>query len=270
MRCTPTCRFDFSACTSPPPPPSDGSPPPTGDTTPPGPVTGLDVATKGTTWINWTWVNPTDTDFSKAIIYINGTNRANTSNNYYNASGLLPNTVYQINVSTKDSSENVNDARTPDTATTNVIDCAVQFGEGYVCTRISNLVANESTCTSRKDGDYILWQHCSSLDPPCAITTSPPAGLVVTITTGTCCVKCAPPMTLAHPLVVPIAPEIHLPGMAVLNFEHVDCVSELGSAALCVATETEFQDSCKGHGEMYQTASCLTESGAKGFCALCS
>jgi len=91
------------------------------DTTPPDSVTSLSSPSQGTDWIYWTWTNP-GVDFSQAIIYINGTNVANTSNNYYNATGLSTETNYTITVHTHDGNGNVNDTdvsdsrRTKDTA----------------------------------------------------------------------------------------------------------------------------------------------------------
>lgn len=79
-----------------------------GDTTPPASVSGLGVASKGKTWIKWLWTNPSDSDFAYNIIYINGVNVANISENNYNATGLIPNTEYTIIINTKDFSGNIN------------------------------------------------------------------------------------------------------------------------------------------------------------------
>ena len=88
------------------------------DTTPPASVTNLRNISAGTTWIYWNWTNPSDIDFSQAIIYINGNNLINTTNNYYNATGLSENTNYTITVHTKDTSGNVNNIDVNSTATT--------------------------------------------------------------------------------------------------------------------------------------------------------
>jgi hypothetical protein len=88
------------------------------DTTPPGTISGLAERSTGTTWIYWNWTNPTDSDFAAAILYRNGTNVANTSNNYYNATRLSPSTTYQLTVRTKDTTGNVNTTNVSDSATT--------------------------------------------------------------------------------------------------------------------------------------------------------
>ncbi|MCX6773744.1 MAG: hypothetical protein NTY68_01970, partial [Candidatus Micrarchaeota archaeon] len=51
------------------------------DTTPPSSITNLRNISAGTTWIYWNWTNPTDPDFSSNIIYIDGVNVINTSDN---------------------------------------------------------------------------------------------------------------------------------------------------------------------------------------------
>lgn len=63
---------------------------------------------KGTTWINWTWQNPTDSDFNHAEIYLNGIFQTNTSAEYFNATGLQPNTGYTLGTRTAGKYGNVN------------------------------------------------------------------------------------------------------------------------------------------------------------------
>lgn len=88
------------------------------DTTPPASVTNLHLISRGTSYLNWGWTNPSDSDFNQAIIYINGINVANTSNNYYGAISLQPNTAYTILINTKDLTGNVNTMAVSNTATT--------------------------------------------------------------------------------------------------------------------------------------------------------
>ncbi|MBN1543868.1 LamG domain-containing protein, partial [Candidatus Woesearchaeota archaeon] len=88
------------------------------DTTPPGTISGLSEASTAKTWINWNWTNPTDSDFAEAIIYLNGTNVANTSSNHYNATGLATYTTYKLTVMTKDTTGNVNTTNVSDNAMT--------------------------------------------------------------------------------------------------------------------------------------------------------
>ena len=91
------------------------------DTTPPGSITGLSSPSKGTTSIYWTWTNPGDLDFAENLIFIDGVNIANTSNAFYNATGLTPVTTYTITVRTKDTSGNVNTAGVSNAQTTNSV-----------------------------------------------------------------------------------------------------------------------------------------------------
>jgi len=88
------------------------------DTTPPAKVTDLGEVSAGKTWIYWNWTNPVDADFSQNIIYIDGNNVANTSNNYYNATNLISKSNYQIKIHTADTSGNINLSAMTDTAKT--------------------------------------------------------------------------------------------------------------------------------------------------------
>jgi len=96
----------------------DGIPPPS--------ITNLNEMANGTTWINWTWDNPTlpytqpYSDFNHTMIYINGTGKMNVSNTttYYNATGLTPNTTYNISTRTVDLVGNVNSTWVNDGAKT--------------------------------------------------------------------------------------------------------------------------------------------------------
>ncbi|MFC1697127.1 LamG-like jellyroll fold domain-containing protein, partial [Nanoarchaeota archaeon] len=84
----------------------------------PASITNLNNQSSGSTWIYWNWTNPDDVDFSQSIIYINSINVANTSNGYYNATSLTPETDYTITVHTKDTSGNVNNTDVNSTAVT--------------------------------------------------------------------------------------------------------------------------------------------------------
>ncbi|MFC1704891.1 LamG-like jellyroll fold domain-containing protein [Nanoarchaeota archaeon] len=88
------------------------------DNVPPNSITNLNNQTQGQTSIFWNWTNPTNYDFDQAIIYINGVWKANTSNNYYTANGLLSNTSHTITVHTKDILGNLNDTEVNSTTVT--------------------------------------------------------------------------------------------------------------------------------------------------------
>ena len=87
------------------------------DITPPASISDLQNTT-GTTWINWTWTNPSDNDFNHTMVYLDGTWQTNTSNSYYNATGLNPDTTYEIGTHTVDTSGNVNNTLVNQTAKT--------------------------------------------------------------------------------------------------------------------------------------------------------
>ena len=90
------------------------------DITPPASVSNLDEIDKGTTWILWDWTNPPDPDFNHTRVYIDGVFEANVyaPAHIYNATGLSPNTIYEIGTRTVDDSGNINATWVNDTATT--------------------------------------------------------------------------------------------------------------------------------------------------------
>jgi len=77
------------------------------DEIPPASITNLQY-TNGSTWISWMWTNPGDVDFSHVAVYLNGTWRTNTTNGFYYARGLNPDTEYEIGTRTVDNAGNIN------------------------------------------------------------------------------------------------------------------------------------------------------------------
>jgi len=78
------------------------------DITPPASITNLHNTTYAPTYINWSWTNPADADFNYTMVYINGTWEKNTSEPFYNATGLNPDTAYEIGTRTVDKVGNIN------------------------------------------------------------------------------------------------------------------------------------------------------------------
>ena len=88
------------------------------DTSPPSSIRNL-VSYSGSSWINWTWTNPSDLDFNHTIVYIDGKFVDNTSDTYYNATDLLQGTLHTISTRTVDLSGNVNETWVNDTTMAN-------------------------------------------------------------------------------------------------------------------------------------------------------
>jgi len=85
---------------------------------PPASITNLTNTTYDSSYIIWEWDNPSDPDFSHVMIYIDGVWQTNTSNNFYSATGLSPNTAYTISTHTVDTSGNINQTWVNHTSTT--------------------------------------------------------------------------------------------------------------------------------------------------------
>ena len=92
---------------------------PSADIIPPASVSNLGETDKGTTWILWSWTNPSDSDFSHTEVYVNGVKAdVNAPDNSYNAAGLSSGTTYEIGTRTVDNSNNMNIEWINDTAPT--------------------------------------------------------------------------------------------------------------------------------------------------------
>ena len=89
------------------------------DTTPPEGMSNLQHM-EGQTWINFTWTNPPDPDFNHTELYLNSTFLTNipAPQNYYNITGLLPDTSYELSTRTVDINGNINLTWVNDTAST--------------------------------------------------------------------------------------------------------------------------------------------------------
>ncbi len=81
-----------------------------GDTVPPASVTNLVNTTYLQNSINWSWTDPPDADFDHVEIYLDTVFQANVTKGvmFYDATGLLPDTLYLIGTKTVDTSGNVN------------------------------------------------------------------------------------------------------------------------------------------------------------------
>ncbi len=121
------------------------------DLTPPCGITDLHP-TAGTTWLNWTWTNPSDPDFNHTETYLNGVFRTIASSDHYNATDLTPETSYTISTRTVDTAGNVNQTWVNDTATTlpapdTTIQITISLDSGW------NLISAPLNLTIRELGE---------------------------------------------------------------------------------------------------------------------
>jgi hypothetical protein len=91
------------------------------DTIPPASVTNLRNISFSQNYINWTWTDPSDSNFSKVMIYLDGSFRTNVSKGvqYYNATSLIAGTTHTISTRTLGISGGINLKWVNRTATTN-------------------------------------------------------------------------------------------------------------------------------------------------------
>jgi uncharacterized lipoprotein NlpE involved in copper resistance len=80
------------------------------DKTPPASIKSLKNATFAPYYIKWTWIDSTDSDFSKVMIYLNGKyiTDVNKGIKYYISTGLMQGTLYTLSTRTVDLSGNIN------------------------------------------------------------------------------------------------------------------------------------------------------------------
>ncbi len=80
------------------------------DATPPDSITNLQNVSYASNYINWTWVDPADIDFSHVIVYIDGNFKTNVQEGiqFYNATGFAHGTAHTISTRTVDTSGNIN------------------------------------------------------------------------------------------------------------------------------------------------------------------
>ena len=97
------------------------------NTTSPASISDLNETAVGDTWINWTWTNPSDVNFSLVMVYdVEGVLKTNVSGvpgnmSYLNTSSIEPfeaNTTYTICTHTVDTEGNINTTWVNDSATT--------------------------------------------------------------------------------------------------------------------------------------------------------
>jgi hypothetical protein len=120
--------------------------------------------TSGSNWINWTWENPSDIDYSYANVWVDGMFAANVSKpkNYYNKTGFAPYSKHQISVRTVDKNKNLNPNSVIGNATTTapkpVVDDITPPG------RITDL-------QSEADTTWIRWWWTNPDDPDYSYAT---------------------------------------------------------------------------------------------------
>jgi uncharacterized repeat protein (TIGR01451 family) len=81
------------------------------DAMPPLSVTEPGLLAASATWLNFTWNNPPDADFSHVMLYLNGSFITNVyaPQNFYNVTSLSPDTFYELSTHTVDTSGNINE-----------------------------------------------------------------------------------------------------------------------------------------------------------------
>jgi hypothetical protein len=116
------------------------------DTTAPDSVKDLRNISYASSYINWTWTEPSDADFAKVIVYLDGVHESDVLKGiqYYNAS-VAPGT-YTIGTRTVDTSGNINATMVTHTATT--ILPQIRFINGTVIDSVSKEVISGVTVSA--------------------------------------------------------------------------------------------------------------------------
>lgn len=149
---------------------------PTPDTTPPASITNLNESAVGETWINWTWTNPPDLDFSHVMVYLNSSFKENVSMNYYKATGIDSDTIYEIATRTVDTSGNINQTWVNDTAKTLPPDVTPPIISKVAATAITSSSANITWNTDEPADGLVKYgttsgNYINSLSDPAYVTS---------------------------------------------------------------------------------------------------
>ncbi|MDD4497622.1 MAG: hypothetical protein PHV51_05660 [Methanosarcinaceae archaeon] len=104
----------------------------------------------GFDWLNWTWANPSDSDFFHTEIYLDGLFLTNTSAEFFNATGLQPETNYTISTRTVDTYGNINETWVNSTATTK------KAGENDWNSSVSNLKLTTALSDTYSLGEPVI------------------------------------------------------------------------------------------------------------------
>lgn len=121
---------------------------PPADTTAPAEVSGLEATEKTTSSVKLTWTNPSDPDFAKVNLYVNGVKVADTVGTEYRFSDLKPNTDYVISVRTEDTSGNESVGKTVNVTTNDeVVTPPVDTTAPAVVSKL--MVSEKSSTTAR-------------------------------------------------------------------------------------------------------------------------
>jgi subtilisin family serine protease len=130
------------------------------DLMPPASITALMNVSYASNYINWTWMDPSDEDFSKVKIYINDVYQRDVlkAEQYYNATGLGYGT-YTIGTRTVDNIGNINTSMITHTASTKLP--ILRFINGTVMDNVTNtgiagviVSANNTSTTTDASGFY--------------------------------------------------------------------------------------------------------------------
>ncbi|MBR9704739.1 hypothetical protein GOV12_04960 [Candidatus Pacearchaeota archaeon] len=140
----------------------------------PSKITNLEVDKKSDDYIKWEWDNPSDLDFSKNIIFIDGEKVLETSNNYYKADDLEEDTRYKITIHTKDLCGNINDTNVSDTEKTkddsrggyferDIYPEDIIFQDVSLIGRAIEKTQEEIKITIKTDDEILVDQYCNWL-----------------------------------------------------------------------------------------------------------
>ena len=119
------------------------------DTTPPASVTNLRETGTGTQWIKWEWTDPDDADFSHVMVYLNSVFITNTSQSFYNATGLTEGTTYTISIRTVDTNGNIGPSSMSDLAITAMLPEITSFSGTNITKTSITLIWEASGNTNR-------------------------------------------------------------------------------------------------------------------------
>jgi chitodextrinase len=127
-------------------------------------ITNLHETGIGITWLNFSWTNPASPDFSYVVLYLNGNFMTNVTapQNYYNFTGLYPDTMYELGTYTVNKSGQVYKTWINDMARTNkssvtVPPIAVCGPDKLKCENVGSPVQFNGSASYDPDGSIVSY-----------------------------------------------------------------------------------------------------------------
>jgi len=117
-------------------------------------ITFLESPFKGETWIYWNWSNPSDNEYDHTEVWFNNTFVMNTTQEFYNATGLMNNVNYTISLRAVDNVTNI----------TSFVNSTIQTSKSNIIPNLTSIYYNPYTPNGYNDTFITLQYYDGDMD----------------------------------------------------------------------------------------------------------